>query len=246
MGARAHGMANASSCLSDVWSLHNNVAGLAETERAAAGFSYHAVPSSDFFNRMAAVIALPLKPGTIGTGLFRFGDDLYSEQIVSLGFANTFGLASLGAKVNCLQYRAGSLETRTAFTVSFGGIASLTPQLSVGAHIVNINQPVINDLTGERLPTRLFTGLAFKPSEKLFITSEIEKDLEYAPAWRSGLEYIFVKKIAFRTGFQIHPQAGFFGLGFNSRRIHLDYAVQINDRSGLSHQATATFHFQQR
>ena len=243
MGARAHGMGYASGCLSDVWALNNNIAGLAKTEHPAVAFSYHAIPSFKFFNRMAAVFALPVKSGAAGAGVFRFGDDLYNEQILSLGFANRFGLASLGVKLNYIQYHAEGMGTSAAFTASFGGIAALTPQLSFAAHIVNINQPVINELTDERIPTRLLAGVAFEPSEKLILAGEIEKDLEHSPTLKAGLEYLVFKKIAFRTGFSLNPEAGFFGLGFKSRKFDLDYAMQFNDPFGLSHEATVIYQF---
>ena len=242
MGARANGMGHASSCLSDVWSLNNNIAGLAKTDGAVAAFSYHAFPSMTFFNKMAAVLSVPVKSGAAGVSLFRFGDNLYNEQIFSLGFANTFGLSSLGLKVNYLQYQAEGLGSSTAVTVSFGGIATLTPQLFVGAHIVNINQPIINELTEERVPTRVVAGMAFI-SDKLVLAGEIEKDLQHSPALKSGLEYRIFKKIAFRTGFNVNPESGFFGLGFKSRKFDLDYALQFNDALGSSHQATVVYQF---
>lgn len=243
MGARAHGMAYASSCLSDAWSVTNNIGGLAKTDQTVAAFSYNAIPSFKFFNRMAAVFAVPVKTGIAGASVFRFGDNLYNEQIVSLGFANSFGLASLGVKINYLQYHAEGLGTTTAFTVSFGGIAEITSQISAGAHIVNINQPVINELTAERIPTRLIAGMAFKPSDKVTIVSEIEKDLEYSPVWKTGLEYQVHKKIAFRTGFSLNPEAAFFGMGFKPGKFDLDYALQLNDPSGLTHEATVAYQF---
>ncbi len=245
MGARANGMAYSSACLTDVWALTNNIAGLARTEHATAAFAYHAIPSFKFFNRMAAVFAVPVKTGVAGAGVFRFGDDLYNEQLLSLGFANTFGLASLGLKLNYVQYHAEGMGVSRAFTVSFGGLATLTEQLSFGAHILNVNQPVINEWTGERIPTRLTAGLAFKPSEKVTLTAEIEKDLEYAATWKSALEYWVFRKIAFRTGFNLHPGTGFFGLGFKSRRFDLDYAMQFSDPFGLSHQASITYQFKE-
>jgi len=246
MGARAQGMGYASACLSDTWSMNNNVAGLARIEHTAASFAYHAIPSFKFFNRMAAVFALPVSTGVAGASLFRFGDDLYNEQVFSLGFANTFGLASLGLKINYLQHRAEGMVTRTALSASFGGIATLTPQLFLGAHIMNINQPVINELTGERIPTRLLAGVSFKPSERLILSGEVEKDLAYAPLLKSGLEYKVFKKVAFRTGFNLNPQSGFFGLGFKLRKFVLDYAFQFGYPPGLSHQATATYEFRQQ
>ena len=243
MGARANGMANASSCLYDVWALTGNVAGLAKVDRPSIACSYHAIPSAKFFNRLAAVFALPLKTGVAAASAFRFGDDLYQEQSLSLGYANTFGLASLGLKVNYLQYRAAGVGTHAVFTASFGGIARLTPRLSFGAHIVNINQPIIHALTGERIPTRLITGVAFQPSEKLIATGEIEKEPGHPPTWKSAVEYQVFEKITFRTGYNLHPEAAFFGLGFTFRKFDLGYALQWNDPFGLSHQATVTFEF---
>lgn len=241
MGARAQGMGNASACLSDIWSLTNNIAGLAKTEGPEAAFSCHAIPDLKFFNRMSAVFAAPVKGGVAGASFFRFGDELYNEQLVSFGYANTFGLASLGLKANCIQHRAEGMETRTAFTVSFGGVATLTPRLIVGAHIVNINQPVIDDQSGESIPTRLIAGLSLLPSDKLIISGEIEKQLGHRPTLKTGLEYLALKKIAFRTGFNLHPHSGFFGFGFKTRKFDLDYSLAFNHALGLSHQATVSY-----
>ena len=240
MGARAQGMGYASACLSDVWSITHNVAGLAKIDKSTAAFSYHAVPSLKFLNRTSAVFALPVKASAAGASLFRFGDDLYNEQVLSVGFANTFGLASLGLKVNYIQYRAEGRDTRAACTLSFGGLARLTAQLSFGAHIVNINQPVIDEQTGERIPTRLLAGLSAEPSDNLILSGEIEKDLQHPATMKSGLEYRAFKKFIFRTGFNLRPEAGFFGLGFKTRTLYLDYALQYNNALGLSHQASVT------
>ena len=245
MGARAQGMGNASACLSDVWAITNNVAGLAGVKSPEIAASYHAVPSFTPFNHRSAVAALPLKSGVLGASMFRFGDDLYSEQILSLAFANTYGLASLGLKANVLQFRAEGLESRTSFSLSFGGIATLTPELSLGAHIVNINQPVINELTRERLPTLLTAAIALQLSTRVVVAIEIEKDLPHSPVIKAGVDYKVFEKISFRTGFNLHPQSGFFGIGWSMRKFNLGYALQLADAVGMSHQASVGFVFKQ-
>lgn len=245
MGARAHGMGNASACLSDAWAMTQNIAGLASVKQPTATFSCHAVPSFSPFNRLAAVIVTPVRSGAAGLSAFRFGDDLYNEHLLSLGAAHTFGLASLGLKLNYIQYRAQGLETQTALSVSFGGIAQLTPKLLFGAHIVNINQPVIHTDTGERIPTSLYAGISFKPSDKLILSGEIEKDLQHAATVKSGMEYRFYEKVFFRTGFNLHPEAGFFGVGFHVRKLEIDYALQLRHAAGFSHQATVLYKLKQ-
>jgi hypothetical protein len=240
-GARAMGMANASSCLADEWSLFNNVGGLATVDQPAAVFTYQSFPDFQDFDRMTAIISIPFAVGTSSLGVYRFGSDLYNEHIISAGYANRFGIASLGVKVNYIQYRAEGFGKADAFTISFGGIAQLTDVLSVGAHINNINQPVISKDTRERVPTYLTLGLGFKISEKVLVISEVEKDLDHDPVLRSGLEYRIHKKFVARMGINLNPGGIFGGFGFVYKKFLLDYALQYHEAIGLSHQASVTW-----
>ncbi len=243
IGGRAGGLAYSSSCLDDEWSIFNNIGGLAKVENTTVSFACDAQPSFKPFNRMAAVIALPLKFGVAGAGVFRFGDRLYSEQILALGFSNEFGLASLGLKVNYIQYKAEGFGTKGVFTLSFGGIAKITEKISVGAHIINLNQPNLSTLEREKLTTILIVGGAVKLSSQTFITTELEKDLSYPVKWKSGVEYQPYKKFIFRTGFQVNPAAAFFGCGFRPKKFKLDYSYQHNFSLGSRHQATVGYLF---
>ena len=240
MGARTQGLAYASACLSDEWSIFNNVGGLAKINQVTTAFTYNARPGIAAFNTMAAVVAIPAATGVAGVGIFRFGDDLYNEQVITAGFSNAFGLASLGASIKYIQYSAEGFGTKGVLSFDFGGIASLTPKISIGAHIVNITQPSITE-DDERLPTILAVGIAFTPSDKLLVTTEIEKDLDYSPTWKAGLEYKFYKKFWFRTGFNLQPNAGFIGFGFKPQKFVLDYAFMQSFDQGSRHQATVAY-----
>jgi hypothetical protein len=243
MGARASGMGHASSCLDDEWSVFNNMGGLASVNTIRAAFAFDAQPTFKPFNKAAAVLVVPLKIAVAGLGVYRFGDNVYSEQILTTGLSGKLGLASLGIKLNYVQYNAAGFGRKGVLSLSFGGIAALTPQLSVGAHIINLNQPKISDVDDERLPTVLIAGISFKPSTRTLITTEVEKDLDYKATWKTGLEYEVHKKLSFRTGFNIHPNAGFFGLGFKPRKFSLDYAYHYRPSLGSRHQATVGYKF---
>lgn len=244
MGARSSGMGHASSCLTDEWSVFNNIGGLAKLTTLSAAFTYDAHPSFSPFNKTAAVFAVPLKKfGTAGLGIYRFGDKVYSEQILTTGFSSTFGLASLGIKLNYIQYNAAGFGRKGVWSISFGGIAALTPKLSIGAYVINLNQPKISHLDNERLPTILTAGLSFKTSDKTIVTTELTKDLDYKPVWKTGAEYQVYKKFSFRTGFNIHPVSGFFGLGFKPKKFSVDYSYQYRPGIGSRHQATVAYNF---
>lgn len=243
MGARSSALGNASACLRDEWSLFNNVAGMASVEKTAASFSYDAQPGFASFNRMAAIFAMPIKPGVAGAGVFRFGDDLYSEQIISIGFSNTFGLASLGIKANYIQYNASGFGTKGLFSVSFGGIAKLTEKIFVGGYVTNINQPDISKTESEKLPTLLALGVGAQITSETFFSTELEKDLGNPVKWKSGIEYKAFKKFVARTGFSVNPTTLSFGFGFRPRKFSLDYAYQHNFVIGSRHQASIGYFF---
>ncbi len=243
IGARANSLGYASSCLEDEWSIFNNIAGIANVKEVSTAVTYDAQPSFKPFNKAAAVFALPLKFGVAGVGIFRFGDKLYNEQILTMGFSNTFGLASLGLKINYIQYHAEGFGRKGVLSLSFGGIAKLTEKIFIGAHIINVNQPKISTTENEKLPTILITGISFKLSSKTFIATELEKDLEYPILWKTGFEYQVHKKFIFRTGFNINPHAGFFGLGFRPKKFKIDYAYQNSFSLGSRHQASVGYIF---
>jgi len=239
INARANGIGYSSATLFDTWGIFNNIAGIAKQQSITAACSYDLRPSIPGANRMAAVFTMPLKIGATSLGAYRFGDDLYNEHMISAGYSNQFGLAALGLNLSYIQYRAEGFGTKGVLSISLGGIAEITPQISVGSYILNINQPEIGDQ--ENLPTKLVAGMSFKPTDKVFIATEIEKELEFDPTWKMGLEYKFHEKFCARTGYNINPNTAFFGLGFKTKKFTIDYALQHNTLLSLSHQASVAY-----
>jgi hypothetical protein len=240
MGARSSGMGYASAALADGFSLFNNVAGMTSLSQPFCVAAYNVATALPNANRAAFAIAAPVPSGVAGFSLFRFGDNVYNESVVSAGYSNRFGLAALGVRVNYIQYQAEGFGTKGVFTVGMGGIAELTPRLLLGAYITNVNRPEISN-DGDRVPALLNAGIALTPTPNVLIAAEVQKDLDYEATWKAGLEYTFHKKFSARTGFNLKPNASFFGFGFKNNRLALDYAVQYSTLVQFSHQASASF-----
>ena len=147
VGARAVGMGNASATVADVWSLTNNVAGIAELKDPEVG----AYAENRFLMRgFTTVSALGVfgfdKYGTAGLELYRFGDDLYSEQRIGLGFGHKLGFVSLGLKADLLQVSfqddgTGESGSRKAVALSFGGQATFFRSLLSGLMYTILTRP---------------------------------------------------------------------------------------------------------
>lgn len=240
MGARSAGMAYASAGLADEWSVFNNPAGVAAASQPSAFFAYEVRPALKGTNRTAAGVQTKLGWGATALGVFRFGDDVYSEQSVSAAFGNRFGIASLGLRLSYVQYRTQGFGTAGALSLTFGGQATLTDKVIVGAYMVNLNQAKLSG--EERLPTLMLAGITILPSGDLTLSTEVEKDLDYPLTWKTGAEYSFRKKFFARTGFSLWPQSGFFSVGFRKNRLQLDYSAQVGSETGSRHMASAVYH----
>ena len=243
LGAAGNAMGNATACRGDAWSLLNNPGGLSEVKRTSVAATHHFYPALTSFGRSAVVLALPAFTGTGGLAFFRFGDDLYNEQVCTAAFSNQLGIASLGIAVRYIQYSAQGFGTRGVFAVSFGGIARISKVVSFGAYITNINQPEISSDHGETIPARVASGLSFQLSEKVTTSAEVEKELGMPLKFKSGLSYDISGRFCFRTGINLGPNAAFAGLGFKPRRSSFDYAAEYHIDTGLRHQFTVGYQF---
>jgi len=136
---------------------------------------------------------------------------------------------------------AESFGTNTSISLDFGGITRITQRLSIGAYMINLTQSKIKGSDGERLPTKLVVGFGYRPSDKIFLATEIEKDIDYKATWKSGLEYSIYKKVFFRTGFNYNPNAAYFGLGVQKRSLKFDYAIRFIQIIGSAHQVSAVY-----
>jgi hypothetical protein len=243
MGARSLALGRISSLTDPLWGSTNNPACLAKAELTSAAFAYE-VATLPGANRLASAFIKPLNWGTWGLSAFRFGDEIYNEQLVSISFANQLGIASLGGRISYVQYSAEGFGTSRGVAMDFGGVAQLTPQLSIGAYITNLTRSQLNTLHDDPLPTRLFTSMQFTLSEKVLLLTEVEKDIDFDAIWRAGFEWDVYKKIFFRTGYQLPLRTVSFGLGTVRSRLSIDYAFQWQRISGTSHQASASYRFQ--
>lgn len=236
-------LGNTSATLSNYGSVFSNVAGLAEIKEVNIAASYKVIPNALWQNTMSASSAVPIKFGTVGLGFTRLGDDIFNQQVISIGFANRFGIASIGIKANYLQYSIEGFNNKSVPFFDFGGIVELTPQLFIGAYIINLTQSKLSTFQNERFPTIIDAGLSFRPTEKLMINVEVEQDIDFSPTFKAGIGYSPIKNLSLRTGINTSPNRQYFGLGFipNNILLHIDYSLSNDSHLGISHQMSISY-----
>lgn len=243
-GAKSKGVGNANTSIADQWAIFNNVAGISGPEQGAVFFGYDRYFDIEGFDKVAAGIVQPVRFGSFGVSILRFGDDLYNEQIVSGAFGNKIGFVRLGFRANYYQMRIEDFGIASTLFFDIGGIVEMLPTLAFGAYISNFTASSLNDAKKTTLPVSMKLGISYTPTDEIMLNVDLYKDVEYKPVIKAGLEYKIADKLFVRTGLNSAPFKVFFGGGVCLGKFVVDYAVTSHTFLGMSHQASVSFNYQ--
>lgn len=236
-GARRIGLGGAFTAVGgDFWGIFANPAGISGMQSMAAGVHIEQRYLLSGLNYGAIGFATPFKEKHYaGLDVSGFGFNKYRESRVGLTYATTiFERLSLGAKFN---YSITSIENygnAGSFFVDAGLIGKVSDELSIGFKVFNANQAAIHKETNERIPTILSFGAAYQPSDKVLVVADLEKHVNYPLSFRGGFEYAFVEKFRARVGVSTAPVSFNAGLGFNSDKIDIDFAMSWHEQLGFT------------
>lgn len=235
------GLGGISSGLDNAWAIFNNPAGLSSQEHLSLILGYQTLLNFKPFNTATAAVVLPTKFGVTAFSVYKFGDDLFSNQMASVAFAKKLGIMSLGIKAGILQYNIQGFGKQSVFIADIGGLAELTPTLAFGMHIYNFSQTIIASESQEKVPTVIRLSLNYRPSDQLKIFIEGEKDIDLTPDINFGISYRIIEGLTVRTGFSTLSNSHSFGGGFHFKRFIIDYAIRANSDLGSTHNFGLTY-----
>lgn len=244
-GARSAALAHSSVALDDLWSAFNNQAGLALLSTASAGIYYENRFMLKELGYKAAAIALPVKPGTIGISFNHFGYSAFNESKIGLAFARSFGqLVSFGLQLNYnMCHLDESYGNRNFVTFEAGMLATLTSDLTLGAHVYNPANAKIAEYNDERAPVVFRIGLAYNLTEKIKLLAETQKS-SYTDAFlNAAVEYNAWKQLFLRGGVSTGQTAFTFGLGYHTGKFCFDLSSCYHNILGYSPQVSVSYKF---
>lgn len=244
LGGPAAAMAEAGVSVQDAWSVFYNVGGLPGVKQTTVMAGYeNRFGFSEGLHAIAAGIVKPFSFGTASLSVYRFGDALYSEDQLALGFGHRISQFSFGLRLIGHQYHIETVGTRFTTTADVGGIARLSSELTFGMQITNLTQSRKSRYSEEKVPTQVQVGMTYRPAETFRLLGEVAYEVQQTTNVKIGAEYTVLKKISFRSGIQTAYFQQFFGLGLTHRIIHIDYALRTHTELGWSHQLSLAYHW---
>ena len=245
-GARSIGLGNANLTIADSWSIFNNIGALGGLTSSAILVGYDHRFNLNELTTLSAAAVLHTESFQFGLSLSSFGKEDFNQKNIGLGIAHQLGIASLGLKVNYFQTNIEGFGRAAAPVIAFGGVAELGPNLFFGAHIYNLTNAKVGGNSEDRIPTIVKSGISYRPTEKLMVNVEAQKDILLAAIIKLGVEYNLMDRIWLRSGFNTYPSNLFFGIGFRPRNFVIDYAITQSQYISNTHHFSFGYLFQKK
>jgi len=245
IGGRAAGMGKSSVSLTDFWAIQNNPAGLALLQQTTAGLAYENRYMLKELALKSAAVAVPTNFGVIGASFNQFGYQKYNENKLGLAYARAFGPSlRIGLQLDYLSSRfAEGYEGKDHVTFELGVQSQINRKMVVGAYIFNPVRARLSNYTDERIPVVMRFGVSYIFTDKLLGVAEIEKNSEFDPDIRMGLEFQITETFYTRAGLAVNPGLLSFGTGLHFAGMRFDLAASMHQRLGASVQAGLVYSF---
>lgn len=174
------------------------------------------------------------KQGAFFGSVQYFGFDLYNEQKIGIGYTRALSSTTAASlQFNLYQFRIEEYGNTIQPGFELGFYTQVTKEFTLGAHLVN---PVrIESEDGIAAPTVIRVGSAYRPSEKVTVYGEVEKDIDFPANFKIGIEYYPMPAFALRLGATTEPSSIHFGAGYLIRdQLRIDIGVGYDTLLGVS------------
>lgn len=236
-GARAAALGGASTALlEDVWGFSNPAVWGTHEGRALSFYATESFGLSEL--RLAAVQAVePLPFATLAAGVRTFGFEDFRELHINVGAARGFSLGTartfhLGINVRYYSVSITNYGNANTVGISLGWLTQVAPNVHVGFHALNLNQPDWQD--GDALERAISFGMSYTPTDQALLALDVLKDVRFPLAVRGGIEFAPVRSVYLRTGVTTEPTRYTAGVGVHLGRIVADVAAENHQDLGWS------------
>lgn len=232
LGARGLGIGQAATALPNYeWSVFANPA-LIDGQKMSIGFyglrNYGFAELTD----IAAFATVPTRFGVPAVGFHRYGDHLFNETSIRVGYKNSWRNLHFGVIANYNQISFGAnYGSGGALGINVGVAAEITNGLWIGARSKNVNMPQYKGIR-EDLPRELALGLSYDLNSSAVFAFDIVKDVRFPVSdrfpvsYRGGLEIKVIDELKGRVGVTTNPTTYAFGLGYGREHWQVNLAVQ--------------------
>ncbi|HEY6950792.1 MAG TPA: hypothetical protein VI758_00210 [Bacteroidota bacterium] len=247
-GTKAIATANAFVAVADnPWAVSYNAAGLIQIR--SPEFSAFYIPQQFGLPELkttSLAAAFPIFGGSTGIIVEQFGFELYRTIDFELGYGIALNKRfSVGATFNLERESIKGYGASSNITVDVGLLGKPFDNLAIGF--------AMNNLTAaragrgrERLPQVVHFGVRYTPFADFFLSSELEKDVDFPLVFKAGIEERFFDFLDMRFGASNNPDKICAGFAVHYGMFEFGYAGYSHTDLGWTHQIELSIRWNDR
>lgn len=236
IGARSIAVGGAQTALANnEWALFGNPSSLYSNPDGVAFYSLRNYGISELTD-IAFSGNYAIKDGMLSAGIHRYGDDLYHETNIKLGYAFEWQQVQWGVStgLHVLGF-GGDYGSGSAFTLDVGGSIPIQDKWVLAATATNLfNGAYHFEETDEELSSAISVGIQYSLEERALFLFDVVKDVQFPLAIRAGVEMDIVSNFVGRVGVSTEPNTYSGGLGYQAQRFSFNFVVQHHQILGTS------------
>ncbi|MBY0243957.1 MAG: hypothetical protein K2Q03_00725 [Sphingobacteriaceae bacterium] len=245
LGTRLLGMGNSGVAIDDVWSVKANAANITYLQSTEASINYGKYAISNELSNQAFVLAFPISSFHFGLHLEQIGITNFNEQKIGIVSAKKFGKnISIGLGFNLHQINATNYGNARGYSLDIGLSYKINSKNTIGISIQNPSKSEYQ-LTNinSKITSSFNIGYCYKNTDKVTLTTSINKVFKQNTDVRIGLEYRIFSIMSLRGGMSVNPYKQYFGIGVNHSKIKYDLAFSNENNLGYSPQISLGYAF---
>ncbi len=177
-----------------------------------------------------------IQPSHLGhfSGAVRyFGDQAFSEQMVSLGYAKSLSTkVSLGIATHFQRQQLNIYGNRNNLFLSLGVQAELVQSLEIGFSVFQSLSPP--ETENEKVINVWSSGFGYSFTDQTRLYGAVMKESQQDPTVQVGIEFSLFKDVLARLGLDTQSESFGIGIGIPVQSFRVDVGTQLHTVLGFS------------
>ncbi|TAJ15211.1 hypothetical protein DMA11_02055 [Marinilabiliaceae bacterium JC017] len=213
-----------------------NSAGMAGLKESQAGFTYQQPYMLEELGSNTGVAVIVTRYGNLGLLINQSGYEHSRVNIYGFSYARMFGEGVAAAlQVNYLSHNLNKGGVFNGFYAKAGVQIFPSEQFIVAFFVQNPEQQSISyPEFSVLLPVVYSGGFSWYPAETFQLMAEVEKEMEYDPVYKVGIELLVITQLYFRGGISGKPLEMAVGAGYKWRFLEFDVGFAQHSQLGLT------------
>lgn len=240
--ARSTALGGSSLFYSGPFSSFQNAANLALLPKMAVGLNVGNKFQLGDIRNYSLGFALPTRSGTFALGIFQEGIPAFKESRIALAYGRMLTEdLYFGVDFDLLNINIENHGSTSAFTFGLGLNYKISKNIVMAAHVFNPLNSSWTSAETDRVPAIIRLGAQYKPSEKVSVQLEVEKNNQFSAQFKGGIWYEVLENFQVGGGISTSPSAFHFGFQFEAKEFSIGMANMYHPTLGHSPQLTLVY-----